>query len=593
MGEQTGVERVARVGDRQGDLVDERGCALNELADDERQHAADDDDAAQHDGCDGRTTRQSTPVQDVDERQQHRRHHRRQQHRHHDHLEPRHQPQQRAQRREDDQQPPRPRGGLADDRVYRRVGLGIERASWHPGSVTTRRHRLWQPPRAGVRRTLICVSELVASPCRTRGRYWWLRWVVIGIAIAVLAVEVVLVWDQLAKAWRSLLSANWWWVLAAIVAAVASMHSFAQIQRTLLRSAGVVVQQWRSEAAFYAGNALSTTMPGGPVLSATFVYRQQRIWGASPVVASWQLVMSGALQVVGLGLLGLGGAFLLGASKNPLSLIFTLGVSSRCCCWRRPWPRTRSRSTASGCGCCHGSTPCAASASTPAWTKWRETLAQLESVSLSRRALGTAFSWSLFNWIADVACLAFAAYAAGGHPSLAGLTVAYAAARAVGSIPLMPGGPARRRGRAGPRPGVQRDDAGVGDLRDAGLPVGQLDLHLRDRLGGVLLRLPHRDGRRSGRRSPAGSGHAPSSVPIPRPRHSTAPTVPSNQLFAACASPLGGEKPSRQLHFRHAPADPAAGARRADHAACSPASWRHPFPCPPPTASCTSPTSCS
>jgi putative heme transporter len=51
-----------------------------------------------------------------------------------------------------------------------------------------------------------------------------------------------------------------------------------------------------------------------------------------------------------------------------------------------------------------------------------------------------AFSWSLFNWIADVACLAFAAYAAGGKPSLAGLTVAYAAALAVGSIPLMPGG---------------------------------------------------------------------------------------------------------------------------------------------------------
>ncbi len=71
---------------------------------------------------------------------------------------------------------------------------------------------------------------------------------------------------------------------------------------------------------------------------------------------------------------------------------------------------------------------------------WREHLNQLESVSLSRRDLSIAFSWSLFNWIADVACLAFAAYAAGGKPSLAGLTVAYAAARAVGSIPLMPGG---------------------------------------------------------------------------------------------------------------------------------------------------------
>lgn len=65
---------------------------------------------------------------------------------------------------------------------------------------------------------------------------------------------------------------------------------------------------------------------------------------------------------------------------------------------------------------------------------------QLESVSLGRRDLGVAFGWSLFNWIADVACLGFAAYAAGDHASVGGLAVAYAAARAVGTIPLMPGG---------------------------------------------------------------------------------------------------------------------------------------------------------
>ena len=72
--------------------------------------------------------------------------------------------------------------------------------------------------------------------------------------------------------------------------------------------------------------------------------------------------------------------------------------------------------------------------------RWRQTLMQLESVSLGRRDMGVAFSWSMFNWIADVACLGFAAYAAGDHASVAGLTVAYAAARAVGTIPLMPGG---------------------------------------------------------------------------------------------------------------------------------------------------------
>ncbi|MET0698530.1 MAG: YbhN family protein [Mycobacterium sp.] len=274
----------------------------------------------------------------------------------------------------------------------------------------------------------------------TRSKYWWVRWAILAVAIAVLAVEATLVWDQLAKAWKSLLTANWWWVLAAVFAAMMSMHSFAQIQRTLLRSAGVHVKQLRSEAAFYAGNSLSTTLPGGPVLSATFIYRQQRMWGASPVVASWQLVMSGALQVVGLALLGLGGAFLLGAKNNPFSLLFTLGgfiallllaqavasrpdlidgIGVRVLSWVN---QVRGKPVDTGLA------------------KWREMLEQLESVSLTRRQLGLAFGWSLFNWVADVACLAFAAYAAGGKPSLAGLTVAYAAARAVGSIPLMPGG---------------------------------------------------------------------------------------------------------------------------------------------------------
>ena len=273
-----------------------------------------------------------------------------------------------------------------------------------------------------------------------RGKYWWLRWAIIAVALVVLAVELVFVWDQLAKAWRSLYSANWWWVLAAVVAAMASMHSFAQIQRTLLRSAGVRVKQWRSEAAFYAGNALSTTMPGGPVLSATFIYRQQRIWGASPVVASWQLVMSGALQVIGLALLGLSGAFLLGATKNPLSLIFSLGGFIAIILLAQAVATRPELIDGIGAKVLSWYNSLRGKPADTGLDKWRETLEQLESVQLSRRDLGEAFGWSLFNWIADVGCLLAACYATGGHPSIAGVTVAYAAARAVGAIPLMPGG---------------------------------------------------------------------------------------------------------------------------------------------------------
>ncbi|MGH3970195.1 MAG: lysylphosphatidylglycerol synthase transmembrane domain-containing protein, partial [Mycobacterium sp.] len=273
-----------------------------------------------------------------------------------------------------------------------------------------------------------------------RAKYWWLRWVVLGVVAIVLAVELTLGWDQLAKAAKSLYSAKWWWLLAALLAAAASMHSFAQIQRTLLRSAGVPVQQWRSEAAFYAANSLSTTLPGGPVISATFLLRQQRLWGASTLVASWQLVMSGVLQAVGLALLGLGGAFFLGAKNNPFSLLFTLGGFVALLLLAQAVASRPELIDGIGVRVLSWVNSLRGKPADTGLAKWREILNQLESVNLSRRDLGLAFGWSMFNWIADVACLSFAAYAAGGNASVAGLTVAYAAARAVGTIPLMPGG---------------------------------------------------------------------------------------------------------------------------------------------------------
>ncbi|MGV0714347.1 YbhN family protein [Mycolicibacterium sp. XJ662] len=283
-------------------------------------------------------------------------------------------------------------------------------------------------------------SEAHSQRRPARGKYWWLRWAVIAVVAVVLTVELVLVWDQLAKAWHSLYTANWAWVLAAVGTALASMHFFGDIQRKLLRSAGVPVRQWRSQAAFYGGNSLSTTLPGGPVLSATFIYRQQRIWGATPVIASWQLVMSGALQVISLTLLGLGSAFFLGARQNPFSLIFTLagfillivlaqavasrpdlldGIGVRVLGWVN---YLRTKPSDNGVA------------------KWRETLAQLESVKLSRPQLGVAFVWSMFTLVTGVGTLLFSCYATGERPSLLGVVVAFVAARAVGSIPLMPGG---------------------------------------------------------------------------------------------------------------------------------------------------------
>ena len=275
---------------------------------------------------------------------------------------------------------------------------------------------------------------------RARGKYWWVRWAVLGVVAIVLAVEVALVRDQVAKAAKSLYSANWWWLLASALAAVVLMHSFAEVQRTLLASAGLHVKKLRSEAAYYAANSLSTTLPGGPVLAATFLLRQQRIWGASTLVASWQLVMSGVLQAVGLALLGLGGAFFLGATNNPLSLLFTLGGFVALLLLAQAVASRPELIDGIGCRVLSWVNSVRGKPSDAGLAKWRQMLSQLESVSLSRRDLAIAFSWSLVNRFADVACLGFAAYAAGYHASIGGLTVACAAARAVGTIPLMPGG---------------------------------------------------------------------------------------------------------------------------------------------------------
>lgn len=274
-----------------------------------------------------------------------------------------------------------------------------------------------------------------------RSRFWWLRWVLLAIVVVILAVEIVLISPSLEEAWRRIGDLDWVWIVASIFAALLSMDSYAQVQRALLRSGGVRVGQWQSLSVILASNAVSQTMPGGPVLSPAFVYRETRKWGATPVVASWQVVMSGLLAGVGLAVLGFGGALLAGAKTSPFSVFFSVvgfiavavvfqylashpeslqSTLLRVMDWVN---QVRSKPTGHG------------------HDRIMETLEQLRAVQLSKRDLGVSFGWSLFNWVADVACLAFACWAVGAHPSIAGLMVAYAAGKAVGTaVPLLPGG---------------------------------------------------------------------------------------------------------------------------------------------------------
>lgn len=274
----------------------------------------------------------------------------------------------------------------------------------------------------------------------TRRRLRWVRRALLLVITIVLGVEVYLFGPTVSKSIRDLEHIRWEWVLGCVIAVFFSMDSFAQVTRVLLRSAGVKVTQRQALGLQMASNSVSQTMPGGQVLAPTLVYRRTRMWGASRVIAGWQIVMSGLLMSAGLAVLGLVGALMAGAKSSPYSVVFSVGmlvvfivlvqyvashpdglyvVGARLIRWTND---LRNKPEDTGLA------------------RLREVIEQLQAVKMSRRYGAEAFGWSMFNWIADVACLAFACYAVGDAPGLAALAGAYAASKVVNSISPIPGG---------------------------------------------------------------------------------------------------------------------------------------------------------
>lgn len=282
--------------------------------------------------------------------------------------------------------------------------------------------------------------ETSASAHKQRPRFWWVRWV-LGVALlGLLIAEGFFLWPSLSQSWHALSEIHWGWVAACIVAQAASMSSFGRVQKVLLGAAGVKISQLKSLSVIYASTAMSLTLPAGQVFSTAFTYRRTRRWGANPAVASWQVAMSGLLAAAGLTVLGVGGALFVGTAVNPFTAVFTvvgllaLVFAGRYVAshpesledlgrWALRWFNwARSKPADQGLD------------------RWRDIIKQLESVQLRSKDAAIAFGWSFYNWVADIACLGFACWAVGAHPSVSALAIAYAAAKAVGSIPLMPGG---------------------------------------------------------------------------------------------------------------------------------------------------------
>lgn len=284
----------------------------------------------------------------------------------------------------------------------------------------------------GQRSALRTVRAVVSNP-----------WFKATAALAVLGLLVFWGRDQmpfLADGFHAVGRLHWGWLAVALLFSYLSMSSFGSVQKTLLGSAGVKVSYLDSVGLIFAANAIATSIPGGQVFSATLTYRKTRQWGATRVIASWQLIISGVLSTIGIVLLALLGFFLVGAVSNPIVLALSglglfavifviqwaarhpdriegalLGLLRRVNRWRRKPAHTGAGGV-------------------------RALVEQAEAVELSRSHMTSAFAWSLLNWVADLACLWAAAIAVGAEHSIGGLAIAYVTGKVVATVPVTPGG---------------------------------------------------------------------------------------------------------------------------------------------------------
>lgn len=110
------------------------------------------------------------------------------------------------------------------------------------------------------------------------------------------------------------------WFLVALGCQLSSMVAFGRLQWWLLRSGGVEVRTLPMVEIAFAGNALGTSLPGGPAWSAAWVFTQLRKRGADRVLAGWVVFAASLLSGFGLFLMADAGAFLAGSS-GPVSAL--------------------------------------------------------------------------------------------------------------------------------------------------------------------------------------------------------------------------------------------------------------------------------
>lgn len=257
------------------------------------------------------------------------------------------------------------------------------------------------------------------------------------VAIGVIAREHL---HFIGDGWRELEHANNKWISLAVLALALSMVAQAEVMVILMRSAGVQVKRLSANMLGLAANAWSATFPGGPALSAAMIFREQMKWGATPVIASWYMVLSGVLASGGMAILAIGSIFFLGLTVKPLTLALSVvGVIALAIATN--WVATHPRQVENWL-----------LRQVRRFNRWqrkpedRFTEAilglgqQLSAVKLPLPRLSAAITASLLNWIFEILCLMACIFAIGAQPPVAGVILSFITAKLAGQAQVTPGG---------------------------------------------------------------------------------------------------------------------------------------------------------
>ena len=258
----------------------------------------------------------------------------------------------------------------------------------------------------------------------------WLRWIA---PVVLVVVVLVVLRDQMpffGDAWRAVRSASPLPLLGTVVTALLALVAMAGVMQILLNVEGRITGVARTNAIVFASNAWSTTVPGGPALSAWLTYRVQRTWGASTGLCGWFFVVSGALSTVWLVLIGIVAVVLLGADLSVTSLVLSLvaaALTIAAVFWATLNPAVLKR-----------------------WVRFLPSrvheravavIDQVAAIRISAPAFAGAAGLSLCNRLLDLATMVCSVWAVSSSSiSLSGICLAFIMTKLAGSAQVTPGG---------------------------------------------------------------------------------------------------------------------------------------------------------